>query len=132
MSAVELAPQALALPYETPRAKPLPLAGPASFYRILEAVQRSTGVETAMLLSTSRVQWFADARHVAMWLAYRCIPSASYPGVAALFKRDHTTIISAVRKIDRAIQFGDTGVTNGAALARRAQKLAAELGGMNE
>ena len=50
----------------------------------------------------------ADARAVAMWVA-RKRTSMSFPEIGREFDKDHTTVMSAVRKIDKAIAVEPSG-----------------------
>lgn len=55
------------------------------------------------LLTRDKRQPIAQQRHVAMWLC-RNDTDLSYPSIGAAFGRDHSTIISGVRRIDRLLR----------------------------
>jgi len=47
------------------------------------------------------------ARQIAMWIIRSSERQPSYPEIGRLFQRDHTTVIAAVRRIDRAVAARD-------------------------
>lgn len=49
----------------------------------------------------------ADARHVAMWVFRRPPFRYSYPRIADIFGRDHTTVLYGVRKADKILRNHD-------------------------
>jgi len=124
MSAIEFAEEHFEFPE---RAKSLPLGSPATFALIVERAAAAFRVSVADVLAPNasrgaRIAPFAAARHVAMWLAYRKLPNASYPSVGRLFARDYSTVISAAKRVDRA-------VFDGSDLGRIAMALDAEIRG---
>jgi chromosomal replication initiator protein len=73
---------------------------------IKEAVARVFDVRLVDLDSHVRTKQLIVARHIAMWLC-RYNTSASYPEIGRAFgNRDHTTVISAVQKIDKDLTPG--------------------------
>jgi chromosomal replication initiation ATPase DnaA len=73
---------------------------------IKEAVAKVFHVTVADLDSHVRTKQLIIARHIAMWLC-RNNTSASYPEIGRAFgNRDHTTVISAVQKIDKDLSQG--------------------------
>ena len=73
---------------------------------IKEAVAKVFDVRVIDLDSHVRTKQLIVARHIAMWLC-RYNTSASYPEIGKAFgNRDHTTIISAVQKIDKDLSPG--------------------------
>lgn len=63
---------------------------------------RAFGLDPAMILSRRRAKRLARPRQVAMWLSARLLPGYSLPQIGVAFGgRDHTTVIHAVRVIDR-------------------------------
>lgn len=68
--------------------------------RIIAEVSSTYLVSADDLVSDRRDEPVAWARHVAMWLA-RELTSFSYPNIAKVFNRDHTTVIHAVRRVYR-------------------------------
>jgi hypothetical protein len=76
----------------------------------LRAIQRAAarhyGVRVADLLSARRTREVVGPRHVAMYLAKALTPR-SLPEIGRQFGgRDHTTVLHAVRKIDRLVRAG--------------------------
>ncbi len=71
---------------------------------ILDKVARKYGVSTSDLKSRSRVRKIAYARHVAVFLM-RKLTDLSFNDIAAVFSRDHTTIISSYQYIEEEIKF---------------------------
>jgi chromosomal replication initiator protein len=89
------------------------------------AVQRAVadrlGVSVAALLSPSRVAPVAQARQIAMYLT-RELTHLSLPAIAKAFnRRDHTTVMHAIRKVERR-------ALEDAALSRTLEQLHEELG----
>ena len=67
---------------------------------IVQRVAEHFGVKLADILAQDRHAHIADARHVAAWLLRE--RGLSFPSIAReLARKDHTTIISAVRKVER-------------------------------
>jgi chromosomal replication initiator protein len=68
---------------------------------VAAAVARAFRVEKRKLTAKDRHKHVAFARHVAMFICYHKVRSWSYPELGHEFgKRDHTTVMSAVRKIE--------------------------------
>jgi len=76
-------------------------APPVSVDTILDRVSRHFGVTIDELKSHQRARALSNARQVAMYLS-RTIAEASFPSIADKFGgRDHSTIIYAVRTVER-------------------------------
>ncbi len=84
----------------------------ANFYRIeaedpialiTDAVARYLRVDRERLLSKSRSQHIAFCRQLAMYLCRR-ITHNSFPAIAAVFHRDHSTAMHAFKVIQRRIE----------------------------
>jgi chromosomal replication initiator protein len=71
--------------------------------RVIEIVGKFYGVAQADLLGTDRTQHVAMVRHIAMYLA-RAHCRLSYPELGGVFGRDHSSVIHAVRMIERRIK----------------------------
>jgi chromosomal replication initiator protein len=70
---------------------------------IVDAAAQEFGVERGSLLSASRRRQVTDARQVAMYLA-RELTEHSYTEIAeGIGRRDHTTAISAVKRVKAAL-----------------------------
>lgn len=59
------------------------------------------GLDLRMLLSERRARHLARPRQVAMWLCARLLPGLSLPQIGRAFRRDHTTVLHAIRKIEQ-------------------------------
>lgn len=79
-----------------PAAEPAP-PPPPRLRAIIAATAAECGVTEAQLLSSQRK--FALARQVAMYLA-RSLTPASLPAIGRAFRRDHSTVLHAVRLIE--------------------------------
>ena len=76
---------------------------------ILETVCAYYDVKTRDLRGPGRCQWLSLPRAVGMSLT-RDLTSMSYPRIGAFYGgRDHTTVIAAVRKVQRMIAEGAAG-----------------------
>lgn len=108
-AACQLAPACSVLP-EPYRAKPIWTSAPR--LRVLTApelarrVAREFDIAVADMAARERAKSIAAARHVFWWLARR-LWGASYPELGRLLrgpvKFDHTTTMSGVRKVERAL-----------------------------
>lgn len=79
---------------------PLMLPQGEKFGAVLTAVCAHFGVTREEALGDGRMQHQAMARQVAATLAKRLL-GYSLPRIARLLRRDHSTILHAIRKIDR-------------------------------
>jgi chromosomal replication initiator protein len=71
---------------------------------IQKAVADQFGLKVADLRSDKRLKNFVQARQLAIWLC-RDMTKASYPDIGAKFGgKDHSTVIYAAKKIDKALQ----------------------------
>ena len=88
--------------------------------QVQEAVAERLEIPVERLLSPSRIAPIARARQLAMYLS-RELTDLSLPEIAAAFnRRDHTTVIHAIRKVEaRALE--------DAALARAIEQLSSDL-----
>lgn len=68
--------------------------------QIQELVARVYDVDRAALLSHQRTKNLAMARGVAIYIS-RMVTDMSLPELGAVFDRDHTTVLSAVRRITK-------------------------------
>lgn len=78
---------------------PTPETGHPEVLEIVCACAEEWEVSLALVLGPRRAQPAALARQVAMYLAVELRPDLSYPTIARLLDRDHTTIIHAARRI---------------------------------
>ena len=71
--------------------------------RIQDTVAERLGLDRDQLLSTSRIAPVARARQLAMYLS-RELTDLSLPAIASAFnRRDHTTVIHAIRRVEERI-----------------------------
>lgn len=66
---------------------------------LAQLVAEVTNVPLAALLSNRRSLLVAQPRHLAIWLIDRCRPDLTVPQIAAAMRRDHTSIMNALRKM---------------------------------
>jgi chromosomal replication initiator protein len=83
------------------------LQQPVRAEQIFEAVREFFGLERSELMSGRRQRTISLARSIAMYLA-RQLTSLSYPEIAGrMGKRNHSTVISACRRIKASINSGE-------------------------
>jgi chromosomal replication initiator protein len=88
--------------------------------QVQEAVATRLGLSVDDILSPSRTAPVAHARQLAMYLT-RELTDLSLPAIAeAFYRRDHTTVIHAIRKVER-------GALEDAGLSRAVEELTNEL-----
>ncbi|WPY95618.1 helix-turn-helix domain-containing protein [Limimaricola variabilis] len=68
---------------------------------IIDACAAEWGVPASEVRGHSRKAHIVAPRHAAMWLA-REITGRSMPEIGRAFRRDHTSVLSAIRRIDQA------------------------------
>lgn len=56
------------------------------------------GFKRRDILGRKRTKDVSEARHVAMYL---CRPQFSYPEIGRAFKRDHSSVVHAVKRVER-------------------------------
>jgi chromosomal replication initiator protein len=78
----------------------LPQARPLDIEHIQKEVARYYKVAADELRQDRRTKQLAHARQVAMYLCRR-LTKASFPEIAKKFHKDHSTVISACRKVER-------------------------------
>ena len=69
---------------------------------ITKETARYFNTDARSIIGPSRSKSVAEARHVAMYLV-RKMTNLSLPDTGKAFERDHTTVISAVNKIEKAL-----------------------------
>lgn len=90
--------------------------------QVQEAVAARLELSVDAILSPSRTAGVARARQLAMYLT-RELTDLSLPAIAAAFnRRDHTTVLHAIRKVER-------GALEDARLSRAVEELSSELRG---
>jgi len=69
------------------------------------------GIEPSAILSARKKAGVLRARQVGMFLAYE-FTEASYPQIAEVFERDHTTVLHNVRVIRNLVAAGDQEIAH--------------------
>lgn len=88
-----------------------------SIATIKRIVAHATGVTVLDIDSRRRTAGVVFPRHVAMYLA-RHMTEASYPEIGRKFgRRDHTTVMSGVRKVETMIGADDSFAASVAGIA---------------
>jgi chromosomal replication initiator protein len=106
-----------ALPSEA--IEPPPSASPSAT-QVQEAVAAKLGLSVDAILSPTRTAPVARARQLAMYLT-RELTDLSLPAIAEAFnRRDHTTVMHAIRKVERS-------ALQDASLSRTVEELSSEL-----
>jgi DnaA-like protein len=100
----ELAAQPTEAPKPKPpvpmRAAPLPLHLTALEKIVIRIVAQEYQLDPHDILSTQRVHSVVRPRQIAMWIVKQLSPKRPLPQIGRSFKRDHTTVLHAVRTID--------------------------------
>lgn len=99
-------------------------AGEISPRRICNAVARFFGLGFWDLRARTRTTLFTEARRVACHLL-RSLAGMSYPQIGRYLQRDHTTVMSACREVDRRLRRWPDGPTADAITMCRTALLAA-------
>jgi len=86
----------------------LPAQRPIDIDHIQRETARFFKVAVEELRADRRTKHLSHARQVAMYLA-RKLTRSSFPEIAARFNKDHSTVISSVRKVERQREL-DTGI----------------------
>lgn len=68
---------------------------------IREVLQAFPGVSVDDIKGSRRTDNIVKPRQLAMYEVYRQRPDMSYPAIARIFNRDHTTVMHAVKKIEK-------------------------------
>ena len=90
-------------------AGPAPAHTDTALIEVIAAASDVYGVSADLIVSGSRSRRHVEARHAAMYVA-RESTGLSYPVIASAFgRRDHTTVLHAVRKIERLLAERDEG-----------------------
>ena len=68
--------------------------------RVALAIHAAYGYSLDLIKSDRRMPELVEARHVFYWLLYRST-DLSYPVIGKRMKRDHSTVIHGVKRIER-------------------------------
>lgn len=91
---------------------------PKSYQQILALVSQVSNLTTEEIMGTSRQADIVGGRQLAMYCCKEFL-KLSLPAVGKIFKRDHTTIMHAVKKINLALQSADTTTMNKVAFIKQ-------------
>lgn len=75
------------------------LEHPPSTEDVARAVAAVFGIRPAEMFTESRSRCFARPRQVAMWILAETMPAWSLPRIGKVFKRDHTTVMSGLKRV---------------------------------
>lgn len=90
---------------------------------IIDAIARHCSLSRHQILAKDRHRSVALARHVAMYCARNFIvPAPSLPEIGRAFVKDHTSVISALKRIER--QKSDPWIAAAIEVGRRAAMVA--------
>lgn len=74
--------------------------GRSALHRIVDKIAEETGIERTAIMGGRRTKGAVRARQLAMKVAYDYTP-LSLPDVGRFFHRDHTTVLHAIRAVDK-------------------------------
>lgn len=111
------------LPWATPTIFELPGRKRVRPRHIVRAVAAAAGSSEQELLGERRHGPLTLARHAAMWLIKKRLPEYSFGQIGRLFRRDHTSVRYAVRRIGKLREANDKATT---AMITAAQRWLAE------
>lgn len=80
------------IPFPTPR---------SSVMRIVELVAKHTGEDIKEIFGKRRKEHLCLARHIAIYLCRKHFPGRSLTSLGSFFKKDHTSIMFACKRINR-------------------------------
>jgi chromosomal replication initiation ATPase DnaA len=104
---VAIAERMQATPADNDNASGVAMPGRITVRRVLDLTAAHFGMTVEALLSPRRTQPLTRRRHVAMYVA-RQLTARSLPYIASkLGKKDHSTILHAVRTVQARIDAGD-------------------------
>lgn len=84
------------------RVDPLPAIAPRlALDEIISRVAAVTDITVGELLGERRSTRVARPRQLAYWLARKLRPDLSLPRIGAAFRRDHTTLMLGVRRVEQ-------------------------------
>lgn len=86
------------IPEDEPPFTPPSLDGRDAAWKILHNVCKLRGVDIAMVLSDRRNHDLTHARHHVWYDIWTEIPSMSTTRIGRLFSRDHSTVVTGIKK----------------------------------
>lgn len=124
-----IAPEAMPAEPDPPRDRPVlcahcssAIGGPVTLHHIKVAVANEFGITYDELSSPRRSAEQVLPRQVAMWLCRRLLPRKSLVAIGMAFRRDHTVVLHADRRVPDLL-------AQNLELADRVEKLRLALGG---
>lgn len=93
------------------REQPRDFSFRGKFAQILDVVSKFYSIHTIHIISQQRTVPICRTRHVVMWLAYHVSGMTLAQIGRRLGNRDHTTVLSGMRKIQRLLDAGDPRTT---------------------
>ena len=78
---------------------------------IISQVCKFYSVDEAVLRGTLKNKGTTEARQMAIYLI-RKLANMSLPDIGKEFARDHSTVLYAIRKVEKALKAGDTTLQN--------------------
>ena len=67
---------------------------------IMRTVARRYQTTVELMRGRRNAEAVLKPRHMAIWLTYRLLPSRSSAEIGRAFNRDHTTILSAIKRVE--------------------------------
>jgi chromosomal replication initiation ATPase DnaA len=92
---------------ESLRDQPRDFSFQGKFSQVLDVVSKFYSIHTIHIISQQRSAKICRPRHVVMWLAYHVTGMSLAQIGRRIGGRDHTTILSGIRKIQRQIDAGE-------------------------
>lgn len=92
---------------ESLRSQPRDFSFQGKFSQVLDVVSKFYSIHTIHIVSQQRTAPICRARHVVMWIAYHVTGMSLAQIARRLGNRDHTTVLSGIRKIQRQLDAGE-------------------------
>src|SRR6185503_2482444 len=99
--AIQCSDRPVVIPITGKRMKRVPGMCPAKF--VIAVVSQRLGVSALEILAKRRGQKVMMARHIAIYVL-KNVSLLSYPDIGRRFRRDHTTILHSVQKVERLLE----------------------------
>lgn len=96
---------------ESLRDHPRDFSFQGKFSQVLDVVSKFYSIHTIHIISQQRTAKICRTRHVVMWLAYHVTGMSLAQIGRRLGGRDHTTVLSGIRKIQRQLDAGEARIT---------------------
>lgn len=96
---------------ESLRDNPRDFSFQGKFSQVLDVVSKFYSIHTIHIVSQQRTARICRVRHVVMWIAYHVTGMSLSQIGRRLGNRDHTTVLSGLRKIQSLLNHGDARLT---------------------